>query len=125
VNLGAATSTGAFPHRASTGRTGVRPAPDDTARAIIAPFAPVTVPLRKATKRCNAPRLERGRGDQSFWARRWSRLPYYLATGQIWSGGPAPQVNDPTYVSVIEELREQGTQSNGTPVGDEWEIHSS
>ncbi len=31
---------------------------------------------------------------------------WYLATGQIWSGGQVPTIDDPEFVSIVEELRE-------------------
>lgn len=31
---------------------------------------------------------------------------WYMTTGQIWNGGQVPAVNDPLFVSIIEELRE-------------------
>ena len=30
---------------------------------------------------------------------------WYLATGQIWNGGQAPTIDDPEFVSIVEELR--------------------
>lgn len=31
---------------------------------------------------------------------------WYMATGQIWNGGQVPTIDDPLYVSIVEELRE-------------------
>ncbi len=31
---------------------------------------------------------------------------WYMATGQIWNGGQVPTMNDPLFISIVEELRE-------------------
>ncbi len=31
---------------------------------------------------------------------------WYIATGQIWNGGQVPTLNDPEFVSIVQELRE-------------------
>nr|WP_294939060.1 hypothetical protein [uncultured Flavobacterium sp.] len=31
---------------------------------------------------------------------------WYMATGQIWNGGQVPTIDDPLFVSIVEELRE-------------------
>lgn len=31
---------------------------------------------------------------------------WYMATGQVWNGGQVPTVDDPMFVSIVEELRE-------------------
>ena len=31
---------------------------------------------------------------------------WYMATGQIWNGGQVPTIDDPLYVSIVDELRE-------------------
>lgn len=41
---------------------------------------------------------------------------WYMATGQIWNGGQVPTMDDPLFISIIEELREQ----DGT-VEETWE----
>jgi hypothetical protein len=48
---------------------------------------------------------------------------HYLATGEIWDGGQVPQVGDPLYVSLVQEIQEaRGLNANGEPVGDPWEL---
>jgi hypothetical protein len=50
-------------------------------------------------------------------------MALYLATGIIWNGGQVPQVDDPLYVSVIQEIQEQENAGpDGTPEGDPWEV---
>ena len=31
---------------------------------------------------------------------------WYMATGQVWNGGQVPTMDDPLYISIVEELRE-------------------
>lgn len=31
---------------------------------------------------------------------------WYMATGQIWNGGQVPTIDDPLYISIVDELRE-------------------
>jgi len=61
---------------------------------------------------------------------------YYLHTGEIWSGGEPPTIDDPLYVSIIEELRSDASvndSGDGLPqcsttdptvpcIVDEWEV---
>ena len=42
----------------------------------------------------------------------------YAADGTIWEGGDPPSINDPYYVSLIDELEEPV----GTAEGDPWQI---
>jgi len=49
-------------------------------------------------------------------------MAFYLATGIIWQGSQVPQVDDPLYVSLVQEIQEQQTaDQEGTPVGEPWE----
>ncbi|MGN7723844.1 hypothetical protein [Chitinophaga sp. 22620] len=49
-------------------------------------------------------------------------MAFYLATGIIWKGGQVPQVNDPLYLSIIQEIQEQTEGgAEGTPVDEPWE----
>lgn len=49
-------------------------------------------------------------------------MAFYLATGIIWQGSQVPQVDDPLFVSLVQEMQEQQTAGqNGTPVGEPWE----
>lgn len=46
---------------------------------------------------------------------------HYLETGEIWNGGPPPDVTDPMYVPIIKEIQEaQGAPGNEVPQGDPW-----
>jgi hypothetical protein len=48
-------------------------------------------------------------------------VAHYLETGEIWNGGPAPDVNDPLYVPIIKEIQEaQGAPGDEVPQGDPW-----
>ncbi len=42
---------------------------------------------------------------------------YYLATGQVWNGGQVPVINDPLYLSIVDELK----TIEEKPEGDPWE----
>lgn len=49
---------------------------------------------------------------------------HYLETGEIWSGGPAPDVTDPLYVPIIKEIQEAtGAPGNEVPQGEPWLVH--
>lgn len=46
---------------------------------------------------------------------------HYLETGEIWDGGPPPDITSPLYVSIIKEIQEaQGAPGTEVPVGDPW-----
>lgn len=48
-------------------------------------------------------------------------VAHYLETGEIWNGGPAPSVNDETYVPIVKEIQEaQGAPGDEVPVGEPW-----
>ncbi len=48
-------------------------------------------------------------------------VAHYLETGEIWNGGPAPQVHDKLYVPIIKEIQEAtGAPGNEVPQGDPW-----
>ncbi len=32
---------------------------------------------------------------------------YYMATGQVWSGGQIPILGNPLYLSIVDEIKEQ------------------
>lgn len=52
-----------------------------------------------------------------------SAMSLYLATGIIWRGSQLPQVNDPLYVSIVQELQEQQqADSTGVAEGNPWEV---
>ncbi|XXF75333.1 hypothetical protein P2318_19925 [Myxococcaceae bacterium GXIMD 01537] len=48
---------------------------------------------------------------------------HFFETGQVWSGGPVPDVTSPQYVSIITEIKER-TEAPGDeiPVGEPWEV---
>jgi hypothetical protein len=47
---------------------------------------------------------------------------WYMATGEVWMGGPVPVVGDPLYVALIDEIVESKgrTLDNPKPVGSSW-----
>ena len=48
---------------------------------------------------------------------------YYLETGLIWNGGDSPRLDDPLFISIAEELRNQTDDLvNAEKVGDPWEV---
>lgn len=50
-------------------------------------------------------------------------MSLYLATGIIWNGTQVPQVGDPLFVSIIQEIQEQLDADTGaTPEGKPWEV---
>lgn len=50
-------------------------------------------------------------------------MSLYLATGIIWNGSQVPQVEDPLYVSIIQEIQEQQeAPSGGVAEGEPWEV---
>ena len=48
-----------------------------------------------------------------------SAILHYMSTGEIWSGGDVPVINDPEYLSIVNEVK-AGQDDSGTPVGDPW-----
>jgi hypothetical protein len=50
---------------------------------------------------------------------------YFLATGALWGGGKPPQIGDPLYVSIAQELVEaQNRGAGGVLLGDEWTVRT-
>jgi len=48
---------------------------------------------------------------------------FFMATGQPWTGGPAPAPGDPEYVSIAQEIQAQtGAPDDGEAVGKSWEV---
>jgi hypothetical protein len=50
-------------------------------------------------------------------------VEHYRQTGQIWSGGDLPDIADPDYLPIVEELKER-LKAPGTeqPVGEPWDV---
>jgi len=50
-------------------------------------------------------------------------IAHFLETGKLWGGeGEPPRINNPLYVSIIDEIRERtGAPEGELPVGDPWE----
>jgi hypothetical protein len=52
-----------------------------------------------------------------------STVCFFLATGRLWSGGPAPWVNHPLYIPLAAELRAaQALPDGGIQEGAPWEL---
>jgi hypothetical protein len=50
---------------------------------------------------------------------------YFLATGALWSGASPPQIGDPLYVSIAQEIiAAQNRGAGGVLVGDEWTVRT-
>ena len=50
-------------------------------------------------------------------------MTLFLATGWIWTGTAVPQVGDPLYVSILQEVKEQQDPLlGGVAVGDSWDV---
>lgn len=46
---------------------------------------------------------------------------HYLETGEIWNGGPPPDISGSLYVPIVVEVQEAtGSPGDETPVGDPW-----
>jgi hypothetical protein len=46
---------------------------------------------------------------------------HYLETGEIWNGGPPPEVNSPLYVPIVKEIQEaEGAPGEEVPDGEPW-----
>jgi hypothetical protein len=47
---------------------------------------------------------------------------WFMATGEVWRGGPTPMVGDPMYVALIDEIVESKGRDldDPMPVGDPW-----
>jgi hypothetical protein len=50
-------------------------------------------------------------------------IAHYLDTGEIWNGGPPPDITSSLYVPIIKEIQE-ATDAPGSekPVGEPWEV---
>lgn len=48
---------------------------------------------------------------------------YYLQTGDLWNGGDPPVINDPLYIALYEELKDQQDDlGNAVAEGDPWKV---
>jgi hypothetical protein len=53
-----------------------------------------------------------------------SAILHFLETGEIWNGGPPPDVNSALYVPIVKEIQEaQGAPGDEVPQGDPWLVH--
>jgi hypothetical protein len=51
-------------------------------------------------------------------------VQHYLSTGEIWNGGETPVINDPLYLSIVQEIREADEQTAHEPLEGSipWEV---
>lgn len=51
-------------------------------------------------------------------------VAHYLHTGEIWDGESPPQIGDPLYFSIINEIKERAGHSDNPPIpyGKSWEV---
>jgi hypothetical protein len=50
-------------------------------------------------------------------------IVHYLETGELWNGGPPPDITSSLYVPIVQEIEQAtGAPGNETPVGDPWEV---
>lgn len=50
-------------------------------------------------------------------------VQHYLYTREPWNGGPVPDIDDPLYLAVHAELRDQQDDlNNAVPYGDSWSV---
>ncbi|MEU7524256.1 hypothetical protein AB0A74_00820 [Saccharothrix sp. NPDC042600] len=48
---------------------------------------------------------------------------HYVETGELWHGGDPPHIDDPLFVSLVEELKAQTDDlENAVPQGDPWPV---
>jgi hypothetical protein len=48
---------------------------------------------------------------------------HYLETGEIWNGGPPPDISSSLYVPIVKEIQEAtGAPGDEKPVGDPWPV---
>lgn len=49
---------------------------------------------------------------------------HYLETGEIWNGGPPPDISSSLYLPIVKEIQEAtGAPGSEVPVGDPWLVH--
>ena len=49
---------------------------------------------------------------------------HYLETGEIWNGGPPPDISSSLYLPIVKEIQEAtGAPGNEVPIGDPWLVH--
>lgn len=47
---------------------------------------------------------------------------HYLSSGEIWQGQDLPGIDDPLYLSIIDEIQEAEDNTYGVEIGDPWEV---
>jgi hypothetical protein len=51
-------------------------------------------------------------------------IVHYIETGEIWNGGPPPDISSSLYVPIIKEIQDAtGAPGNEVPQGDPWFVH--
>jgi hypothetical protein len=49
-------------------------------------------------------------------------LMYYLETGRQWEGNDIPVLNNPKFVSIVDQIKESEDQTEAKPIGIPWEV---
>lgn len=49
-------------------------------------------------------------------------LMYFLETGVPWEGNDIPVLNDPKFVSIVDQIKESEDQTEAKPIGIPWEV---
>lgn len=50
-------------------------------------------------------------------------VAHFMETGQIWQGGNPPTITDPTYLSIVDEIKAQENAPQGQKAqGDPWDV---
>ena len=47
---------------------------------------------------------------------------HFLSSGEIWQGQDLPGIDDPLYLSIIDEIKEAEDNTEGEDIGDPWEV---
>ncbi|MDR9763714.1 hypothetical protein RJJ37_29485 [Rhizobium redzepovicii] len=47
-------------------------------------------------------------------------VAHYFLTGEVWGGGDLPDITDPAYLPILQEIKESQGQSDATVYGDPW-----
>jgi hypothetical protein len=50
-------------------------------------------------------------------------IVHYVETGEIWNGGPPPDISSSLYLPIVQEIEQaSGAPGSEQPVGDPWEV---
>ena len=50
-------------------------------------------------------------------------VEHFMRTGEVWQGGPPPEITDPDYLPIVREIQDRtGAPGNETPRGEPWMV---